>query len=96
MQRVIRARRGEARKAAAGQIAEAAILSRAAIPGSRIDAARLRARLAARLDDRSDVADFANAPLGELAARLCRQIGFAFDPSLWSEEAWLANAAKGR
>lgn len=95
MLQVIRARRGEARKAAAGAVAEAAILARAAVAGSRIDVARLKARLTARLDDRSDDAAFADAPLGELAARLCRQIGFRFDPRLWSEEEWLANAVKG-
>lgn len=90
----IRARRGEARKAAAGEIAEAAILARAAVSGARIDVAQLKARLAARLDDRSDAVAFADAPLAELAQRLCRQIGFRFDVRLWSEDEWLASAVK--
>lgn len=92
----IRARRGEARKAAAGEIAEAAILARAALASSNLDVARLKARLAARLDDRSDAEAFADAPMGELAQRLCRQIGFRFDARLWSEDEWLASAVKGR
>ena len=47
----------------------------------------LLADLDERLEDSDDDLDFAELPIADLAARLCRQLGVPFDPSLWEDEA---------
>jgi len=46
----------------------------------------LQDQLAERLEDGKDW-DFADWPLAAIVGRICRDIGMAFDPSLWEEEA---------
>ena len=46
----------------------------------------LLADLDERLDDSDDDLDFAELPIADLAARLCRQLGVPFDPTLWQDE----------
>jgi signal recognition particle GTPase len=41
-----------------------------------------------RLEDDLYDADFAEQPLGEMIARICRDLGVAVDPGLWADEAW--------
>jgi hypothetical protein len=56
------------------------------------DAERLLDDLDERLPDEDD-ADFADRPLGELVARICRDLGVTPDWSLWADEAWANEAA---
>ena len=56
------------------------------------DAERLLDDLDERLQDEDD-ADFADRPLGELVARICRDLGVTPDWSLWADEAWASEAA---
>ena len=46
----------------------------------------LLADLDDRLEDPDDDLDFAELPIGELVARICRQLGVVHDPSLWQDE----------
>jgi hypothetical protein len=46
-----------------------------------------------RLDDGDEEADFADRPIGELVARICRDLGVTLDWSLFEDEDW-AIAAK--
>ena len=55
------------------------------------DAERLLDDLDERLQDEDD-ADFADRPLGELVARICRDLGVTPDWSLWANEAWASEA----
>jgi hypothetical protein len=58
------------------------------------DAERLLDDLDERLQDEDD-ADFADRPLGELVARICRDLGVTPDWSLWADEAWASEARGG-
>ena len=46
----------------------------------------LLADLDERLDDSDDNLDFAELPVGQLVARICRQLGVTPDPGLWQDE----------
>ncbi|HEY4030860.1 MAG TPA: hypothetical protein VGM25_10985, partial [Caulobacteraceae bacterium] len=52
------------------------------------DTERLLDDLDERLDDPSDAADFADRPLGELVAAICRDLGVTLDWSLFEDEDW--------
>ncbi len=45
-------------------------------------------RLDERLDDRQDDEDFLDRPLGELVARICKDLGVTVDLNLWEDEDW--------
>ena len=55
------------------------------------DAERLLDALDERLEDEDDT-DFADRPLGELVARICRDLGVAPDWDLWADEDWAIEA----
>ena len=52
------------------------------------DRERLLDDLYERLEDDLYDADFAEQPVGELIARICKDLGVAVDPGLWADEAW--------
>lgn len=56
------------------------------------DSERLIETLNERLEDAED-ADFADRPLGELVAGICRDLGVAIDWRVWDDEAWGLEAA---
>ena len=56
------------------------------------DGERLLGRLDERLEDADDT-DFADRPIGELVAAICRDLGVTPDWSLWEDEAWAIAAA---
>ena len=70
--------RGLRRKAQAGRIVERVLESDA-------DGEALLDALDERLDDADDI-DFADRPLGELVAHICRDLGVTPDWSLWQDE----------
>jgi hypothetical protein len=49
-----------------------------------------------RLADRDNEADFAERPIGELVARICRDLGVTPDWSLWEDEDWAVEEAAAR
>ena len=49
-----------------------------------------------RLADREDDEDFLDRPLGELVARICKDLGVTADLSLWEDEDWAIEAAAAR
>ncbi len=55
------------------------------------DAERLLDDLDERLEDADD-SDFADRPIGELVARICRDLGVTPDWRLWEDEAWAIEA----
>jgi len=59
---------------------------------SESDAERLTDHLHERLEDAED-ADFADRPLGELVAGICRDLGVTIDWSVWTDETWGLEAA---
>ena len=59
---------------------------------SESDGERLLDDLAERLEDENDT-DFADAPIGELVARICRDLGVTPDWTLWDDEPWAIEAA---
>ncbi|HEY4029541.1 MAG TPA: hypothetical protein VGM25_04315, partial [Caulobacteraceae bacterium] len=79
--------RGQARKAVVKDIVERVI---DAADGH--DTERLLDDLDERLDDPSDAADFADRPLGELVAAICRDLGVTLDWSLFEDEDWAIGA----
>jgi hypothetical protein len=56
------------------------------------DAENLFYDLTERLETDYDDADFADRPVGELVARICRDLGVTPDWSLWQDEAWAIEA----
>jgi len=86
-QRVERDARGHARKAAVKDIVERII------DAGDGDTERLLDHLDERLDDPLDDADFADRPLGDLVAAICRDLGVAMDWSLFEDEDWGIEAA---
>ena len=58
---------------------------------SESDGERLLDDLAERLEDENDT-DFADAPIGELVARICRDLGVTPDWALWGDEPWAVEA----
>jgi hypothetical protein len=78
--------RGMKRKNRAGDIIE-----RMLDEVSESDAERLSDSLRERLDDADDC-DFADRPLGEIVAAICRDLGVPVDWSLWEDEPWAAEA----
>ena len=56
------------------------------------EAERLSDSLHERLADAED-ADFADRPLGEIVAAICRDLGVTIDWSLWEDETWGLEAA---
>jgi uncharacterized membrane-anchored protein YjiN (DUF445 family) len=55
---------------------------------SESDAENLFYDLTERLETDYDDADFADRPIGELVARICRDLGVTPDWSLWEDQAW--------
>jgi hypothetical protein len=49
-----------------------------------------------RLADAADDADFMGRPVGELIARICRDLGLTPDWSLWEDEDWAIAEARAR
>jgi hypothetical protein len=49
-----------------------------------------------RLDDGDEEADFADRPIGELVARICRDLGITPDWSLFEDEDWAIEEARTR
>jgi hypothetical protein len=86
-ERAERYARGRARKAAVKDIVERVIDA-----GDGHDTERLLDDLDERLDDPSDDADFAERPLGELVAAICRDLGVTLDWSLFEAEDWAISA----
>jgi hypothetical protein len=84
--------RGVVRKDEVMQIVEEAIDDEA--QGERAEA--LLTALAERLERPEDEADFADRPIGELAARICRELGLSPDWSLWKDEDWAVEEAESR
>ena len=72
------------RKAQVRDVVERAIESDAADS----DREHLLDDLYERLEDDLYDADFAEQPVGELIARICKDLGVAVDPGLWADEAW--------
>jgi hypothetical protein len=58
------------------------------------EAARLLADLEERLDDAEAGEDFADRPLGELVAGICRDLGVTPDWNLWRNEDWAMDEAR--
>jgi hypothetical protein len=56
------------------------------------DAENLFYDLTERLETDYDDADFADRPIGELVARICRDLGVTPDWSLWQDEDWAIEA----
>lgn len=56
------------------------------------DAENLFYDLTERLETDYDDADFAGRPIGELVARICRDLGVTPDWSLWQDEDWAIEA----
>ncbi|MDB5465469.1 MAG: hypothetical protein JWQ46_231, partial [Phenylobacterium sp.] len=56
------------------------------------DAENLFYDLTERLETDYDEADFADRPIGELVARICRDLGVTPDWSLWQDEDWAIDA----
>ena len=56
------------------------------------DAENLFYDLTERLESDYDETDFADRPIGELVARICRDLGVTPDWSLWQDEAWAIEA----
>jgi len=79
--RVVDARvRGLMRKIKVGEIVERVL-------ESETDSEFLTEILSERLEDAED-ADFADRPLGELVAGICRDLGVTIDWSVWTDETW--------
>jgi hypothetical protein len=57
------------------------------------DAERLLDDLGERLEDADD-SDFADRPMGELVACICRDLGVTPDWKLWEDEVWAIEALK--
>jgi hypothetical protein len=47
-----------------------------------------------RLQDPRDDADYADRPIGELIARICKALGVTPDPSVWEDEDWAIEEAR--
>jgi len=62
--------------------------------GERAEA--LLIQLTERLEAPEDEADFHDRPYGELAARICRELGLDPDWSLWANEPWAREEAEYR
>ena len=60
--------------------------------GDHGDAENLFYDLGERLETDYDDADFADRPIGELVARICRDLGVIPDWSLWQDEDWAIEA----
>jgi hypothetical protein len=58
------------------------------------EAERLLADLEERLDDAEAGEDFADRPLGELVAGICRDLGVTPDWNLWRNEDWAMDEAR--
>jgi len=84
--------RGVVRKDLVMQIVEEAIDDEA--KGERAET--LLTALAERLERPEDEADFLDRPYGELAARICRELGLSPDWSLWADEDWAREEAESR
>jgi hypothetical protein len=56
----------------------------------------LHEQLQERLDDGDEEADFADRPIGELVARICRDLGVTPDWSLFEDEDWAIEEAGAR
>jgi hypothetical protein len=58
---------------------------------SESDSERLTENLNERLEDLDDC-DFADRPLGEIVASICRDLGVTVDWTLWEDQPWAAEA----
>jgi CRISPR/Cas system CSM-associated protein Csm2 small subunit len=76
--------RGIRRKTRVGDIVERII-------DEESDSERLIETLSERLEDADDT-DFADRPLGEIVAAICRDLGVTVDWTLWEEQPWAAEA----
>jgi len=54
--------------------------------GAEVDVERLLADLDERLEDTDEADGFADLPVGALVARICRDLGVAFDADAWDED----------
>jgi hypothetical protein len=80
--------RGWTRKTKVGRIVEQAIEAEAAETNAdRRETEGLLDDLAERLGD-TDELEFADRPIGDLVARICRDLGVTADWSLWEDEDW--------
>ncbi len=84
--------RGVVRKDEVMEIVEQAIGDEA--EGDRAEA--LLTELVERLERPEDEADFTDRPIGELAARICAELGLSPDWSLWKDEDWAVEEAESR
>jgi hypothetical protein len=91
-------RRGEARKQIVEDTVEASINTEARETGTETEiqdrCERLYARIDQIWDDETEVWDFVNTPIIEMAARICKDLGVAFDPERWKGEPWAIDDAK--
>ncbi|MDR3510268.1 MAG: hypothetical protein P4L73_01420 [Caulobacteraceae bacterium] len=62
--------------------------------GEAIDAERLLADLDERLEDPSELKAFADRPVSEMVAQICRDLGVAFDAEAWTDEDWAQAEAR--
>jgi hypothetical protein len=83
------ARRKRQAKAIVGEIIEAET-------ASDFEANRLFNERDERLDDGDEEADFADRPIGELVARICRDLGITPDWSLFEDHDWAIEEARIR
>lgn len=78
----------QVRKDEVRDVAGRAIEAEGREDGAGIDVERLLAELDERLDEReADESVWLTRPLGELAARVCRDLGVRYDPAVW-EDGW--------
>lgn len=84
--------RGWARK---NEVRDVVVEAIEAETGREHDIERLFADLGERLNREAD-ADFADRPLGELVALICRDLGLTPDWSLWENQAWAIQEARAQ
>jgi hypothetical protein len=80
--------RSEARRETVRAVAAQAIEADVRETGREGDLERLLGDLKERLEDDEDIEDYSNLPIIDIAERICRDLGVAFDPSLWEDEDW--------
>ena len=77
---------GERRRRSLLRLAQVEEIAERVLEGE-TDAERLTDALHERIED-AELTDFADRPLGELVAGVCRDLGVAIDWSVWTDETW--------